>query len=90
LGNIIAITEAYIAYKVFVFKTAGNWVCEYLKSYLVYGTSAIVGISLTFLLVNVIKTPFWIAQALSILFCVIFSYIANSKFTFRDKNKFTS
>ncbi|MBT8604109.1 GtrA family protein [Polynucleobacter paneuropaeus] len=89
-GNIIAITEAYIAYKIFVFKTKGNWLYEYIKSYLVYGSSAIIGISLTFFLVNGIELPFWIAQAISILLCVIFSFIANSKFTFREKNKFTN
>ena len=39
VSNIISITNAYICYKLFVFKTKGNILKEYLKCYVVYGLS---------------------------------------------------
>ena len=45
--NIIAITMSFLSYKLFVFKTSGEWLIEYLKIYLVYGGTALIG---TFLL----------------------------------------
>lgn len=37
VANMLAITNAYIFYKVFVFKTRGNYLAEYLRFYVVYG-----------------------------------------------------
>jgi len=37
ISSILSITNAYIGYKTFVFKTKGNYVREYLRFYLVYG-----------------------------------------------------
>ena len=37
LSNILSITNAYIGNKVFVFKTQGNYIREYLRFYVVYG-----------------------------------------------------
>jgi putative flippase GtrA len=82
ISNIVSITMAFFTHKLFVFKTKGNWLKEYLKSYVVYGVSALIGAVSIWILVEYFSVKFWIAQGASILLCVIFSYFANSKYTY--------
>ena len=37
IASIVSITMSFLTYKIFVFKTSGNWLIEYGRSYLVYG-----------------------------------------------------
>lgn len=83
LTNIAAITMAFITHKLFVFRTKGNWLAEYLRSYLVYGVSAVIGIAALWLLVDKFLVPFWLAQLLVILASVGITYIGHSRITFR-------
>lgn len=83
LSNILAISMSFFTYKLFVFRTKGNWVKEYLRAYLVYGLSAIVGILLLMIFVKLLDIEFWLAQALVILVTVIISYIGHKRFTFK-------
>ena len=87
VANILAITMAFLTYKLFVFRTKGNWLAEYFRTYLVYGTTAVIGIALLWLLVDGFGTPFWLAQGLAIVITVVVSYIAHSRFTFRTTHK---
>lgn len=87
VANILAITMAFLTYKLFVFRTRGNWLAEYFRTYLVYGTTAIIGIALLWLLVDGFGTPFWLAQGLAIVITVVISYLAHSRFTFRTSQK---
>lgn len=82
-ANICAITMAFFTYKVFVFRTKGNWLVEYLRCYLVYGGSAAMGIGLLWLAVDGLGLPFWMAQGLVVLVTVVVSYLGHSRFTFR-------
>lgn len=82
LGNVIAITMAFATYKVFVFRTRGNWLSEYLRSHVVYGGTAVFGIALLWALVDGAGLHFWIAQAVVIAITVIASYIGHARFTF--------
>lgn len=84
LGNVIAITMAFMTYKVFVFQTKGSWLPEYLRAYVVYGGTAILGIGLLWVLVDNLTIPFWIAQGLVMAVTVVISYISHSRFTFRQ------
>ena len=52
LVNIAAITNAFLCYKLFVFRTKGNWLKEYFKCYIVYGTGTLSGMFLLWLLVK--------------------------------------
>jgi putative flippase GtrA len=82
LGNIIAITMAFLTYKLFVFQTKGNWLREYFRSYLVYGGIALLGIVMLWALVDGLKMPFWQAQGLVMVMAVVISYISHARFTF--------
>jgi len=85
LINIVNISVSFLTYKLFVFRSKGIWWQEYLRSYLVYGTAALISIVLIWFLVDGLKIPFWIAQAVLIIFTVVVSYFGHSKFTFASK-----
>ncbi len=85
LANILNISMSFLTYKIFVFKTRGNWLSEYVRCYVVYGNIAIVGMLLIWMMVDFFMVPFWIAQALILLITVIISYVAHARFTFKKK-----
>jgi putative flippase GtrA len=85
VGNLFAITFSFVTYKLFVFKTQGQWIEEYFKAYLVYGSMALVGIVLLWLYVDMLNMTIWLAQGLVIVSTVILSYVGHSRFTFRRK-----
>ena len=82
-GNIVAISMSFITYKLFVFKTEGNWLKEYLRSYLVYGLSAIIGVIFVWIFVNGFKLEYWIAQGIIIILTIVVSYLGHKHYTYR-------
>ncbi len=50
--NILAITNANICYKMFVFITGGNILYKYISLYMVYGVSALLSFGIMFILVS--------------------------------------
>lgn len=85
VANIFSITSAFMLYKLFVFRTKGRWIEEYFKAYVTYGMSAAIGIALVWFFVEKLKTPFWLAQLVSLTAVVGFSYVMHKKFTFRER-----
>ena len=85
IANILAITMSFFVYKFFVFKTAGDYLREYLRCYLVYGASAIISIFFIWLLVNIFFVPFWVAQALVMILSFSLSFVAHQRFTFSHR-----
>jgi putative flippase GtrA len=83
IANVVCITESFITYKLFVFRSPEHWLREYLRCYVVYGTSALIGIAGLWLLVNVIGIPFWLAQGLLMVISVAISYAGHDRFTFK-------
>lgn len=83
LANILNISMSFLTYKIFVFKTRGNWVFEYIRCYVVYGNIALIGMLLIWALVDFFMVPFWIAQALVLVVSVTLSYVAHARFTFK-------
>ena len=83
--NILSITFSFVTYKLLVFKTRGNWLNEYLRSYLVYGIAAILGVAALWLLVDGFSMPFWTAQVLTVIVVAGFSYFSHLRFTFNKK-----
>lgn len=84
IANIFAITMSFLTYKLFVFKTTGNWLSEYGRSYLVYGSMALLSIALLWVLVDYLGIDIWYAQALVIILTVGVSYLGHKFFTFRS------
>lgn len=82
LANIICISFSFITYKIFVFRTKGNWLAEYLRCYVVYGGGALLSIGGLWFLVNAMNFPFWFAQGFVMMIVVAASYLGHSKFSF--------
>lgn len=83
IANVLAITMAYTTNKIFVFKTRGNWTKEYIKAWMLYGSTTIVGIGLLWVLVDIFNVRFWVAQGLVTIILIVTAYIGNLRFTFR-------
>ena len=87
MSNILSITFSFLTYKFFVFRTLGNWLKEYIKCFLVYGSASIIGITLTWFFLDIIGINIWFSQAISVFLVIIFSYYGHSKFTFKMNNE---
>ena len=83
MANVLAITMAFVTYKLFVFRTKGNWLVEYFRAYLVYGATGIMSIGLLWLLVGGFGLPFWLGQGLTLVLTVVASYVFHARFTFK-------
>jgi putative flippase GtrA len=93
LGNIIAITVAFFGYKFFVFKTKGNYWREYLRTYVVYGTSSLLGLILLPVFVVLVGSVMhdqrmvpYIAQAIAVPMVVLVSFVGHRKYSFRSSS----
>ncbi len=83
MANILAITMAFLTYKLFVFRTKGDWLGEYFRTYLVYGATGIMSIGFLSLFVDGLELPFWLGQGIAIVLTVVASYIFHARFTFK-------
>lgn len=81
--NVISITVAFLGYKLFVFKSSGGWLDEYLRCYVTYGFNAVLGVALIWLFVERWGWVFWFSQGLVILLSTVVSYLMHRHFTFR-------
>lgn len=86
ISNIFSITLSFLTYKIIVFRTQGNWISEYIKTYLVYGVASVIGIAVVVILVRGLSIKFWIAQGVAIILVTTLSYISHSRFTFKRSN----
>jgi putative flippase GtrA len=82
IANVMAISVAFLTYKTFVFKSQGNWISEYMKCYLVYGGTAVMGTALIWMFVDFLKWPYWISQALVMSGTMANSYFMHRGYTF--------
>lgn len=90
LASIAAITMAYAGYKLFVFKTKGNYLREYLRFYVVYGSAALLGFALLPILVALLGQVIdqrtyvpYVAQAILIPVSVLFSFVGHKRYSFK-------
>lgn len=83
IANIMAISMAFVTYKLFVFRTKGNWIGEYFRAYLVYGATGIMSVGLLWILVDGIGLPFWVGQGVAIVLTMVVSYVFHARFTFK-------
>ncbi len=89
LANAIAISVAFLGYKLWVFRTKGNFMREYLRCYLVYGTTFCAGLVLLPLLItglNLFVTPRtavpYLAGAILTAGTVMVSFFGHKQYTF--------
>lgn len=82
-AHVISITNAYVGYKIFVFKTKGNYLKEYLRFYVVYGLALMLNLVLLPLVVEIFRISPVIGQAIVMGMAVVFNYLGHKHFSFR-------
>lgn len=83
IGNLIAVTVAYVLYKIFVFRTRGGWLREYAKfwaSYAVIIGAQFAGLALC---VSVLHIQPVIANVVVVAVSVALSWLLHNYITFR-------
>jgi len=92
LGTAVCITVSFLGYKLLVFRSRGNFLKEYLRCYVVYGTSTLVNLALLPVLVAVlnlyVEPPVYapyIAGAILTVGTVVASFIGHQQYTFAHK-----
>ena len=85
IANILSITMAYVTHKLFVFRTRGNVLREYLKFYGVYGVTAAFGLVALPFCVEVLKVNVYMAPLLILGVTVVVSYFGHKHFSFKHK-----
>jgi putative flippase GtrA len=93
-SSLLNITVAYFGYKFFIFKTQGNYLAEWFRCILVYGSALLPGLVLLPLLVEGLHYGFhldrsapYIAGALWMGLTVIYSFLGHKNFSFRVPDK---
>ena len=83
ISSVLSITNAYLAYKLFVFKTKGHYWREYSRFYVVYGGALALNLALLPLVVVTFRLSPVIAQAGLAFITVICSYFGHKNFSFK-------
>jgi len=80
----LAISVAFLVYRSFVFKSEGNFVLQYAKCYLVYGSIYTFGVGAIWLLVDVGGLNYFLVQTVINTVVIVLSYISHKYFTFNS------
>lgn len=81
--NVIAITMSFFTYKFFVFRTRGSWIGEWMRSFAVYGSAAVLSMTMLWIFVDFMYMNILLAQALATVFVAAASYIGHAAYTFK-------
>ena len=82
LSSFISISMSFLTYKVFVFRTQGSWINEWVRSFVVYGVASLFSILLLWLFVDLLGFNIYFSQAVSMILVVSASYLGHARFTF--------
>ena len=93
LGTVICITFSFVCHKLFVFKTRGNFLKEYLRAFVVYGGTSLAGFVLLPLLMFVLNqlgcprpaVPY-LAGAILTAGTVVVSFFGHKRYTFAQNS----
>ena len=89
LGTVVCITVSFLGHKLIVFRTKGNFFAEYLRSFVVYGGTSLVGFVLLPIVMAVLNlfvtqrtaVPY-LAGALLTVGTVVVSFFGHRRYTF--------
>ncbi len=94
VSSLVSITVAYFGYKFMVFKTRGNYLAEWLKCLVVYGTGIVPGLVLLPLLVHALRYVLhldrgapYLAGALIAVFSALYNFLGHKNFSFRPRER---
>jgi len=82
-ANILAVTNAFLCYRYFVFRSRGSILREYFRCYVVYGGMIFVNAALMYILVDWINLTPILANCACIAVTTVVSFFAHRNFSFR-------
>ena len=89
LGTVVCITVSFVCHKLFVFRTRGNFLKEYLRAFVVYGGTSVAGFVLLPILMTVLNcfvTPLtavpYLAGGILMAGTVVVSFFGHKRYTF--------
>jgi putative flippase GtrA len=85
VGNVFAITMAYVTHKFFVFRTKGNVLREYVKFIGVYGVTTVIGLTALPFCVEILKFSPYIAPLFILVVTTVISFLGHKYFSFKHK-----
>ena len=88
ISQICGLTNAYICYKIFVFKTKGNVLKEYIKFCLVYGGTFIANLFFISIFVGALGFNIYLCQAIISMVVVVLAYLGHEYFSFSPSSSF--
>lgn len=82
---VIAVLQAFVLYRVWVFRTRGPWLAELRRFVAVYAGAFCLNLVLLPLLVDVASIPVLLAQCIALVTVVAFSFFGHREFSFADR-----
>lgn len=86
-SNILAITNAFLCYKYFVFKSKGPFWQEYFRCYLVYGSNMLIGMAEMYVCVSLLGFDAICSNLAVTVINFVVSYFGHKYFSFRNGKK---
>jgi putative flippase GtrA len=83
LNWVIGVTQNLFTFKLLVFRTRGNWLKEYLRSYVVYAGSFALNLAIVAVIMELWRPRLVIAQLPALVVVVTISYFGHKYFTYR-------
>lgn len=83
LNWVVGVTHNLFTFKLLVFRTRGNWLKEYLRSYVVYSGTFVVNLAIVAVIMEIWRPRLVIAQLPAIAVVTIISYLGHKHFTYR-------
>ncbi len=94
LSTVVCITVSFVGHKLFVFRTRGNFLKEYLRAFVVYGSTSLVGfilLPIVMFVLNPFVTPqaavSYLAGAILTVGTVVVSFFGHKQYTFAQVEK---
>ena len=75
--------NSFLTQKIYVFATAGDWKVEFMKCLGTWGMSYLINATVLWVLVDCLSVNPYIAQAYTIIFLTVFSWIMLKHFAFK-------
>ena len=85
LSHIIAVTNAFFAYRILVFRKVGSGLLDFFRFNIVYLGALIFNILVLPFLIEILEIHPLLAQAIVLVVTAILSYILHQRFSFKSR-----
>lgn len=87
LNWVIGVTHNLFTFKLLVFRTRGNWLKEYLRSYVVYAGAYVANLAIVAVVMEIWHPRLGVAALPAIVVVTIISYVGHKYFTYRTTDE---